>query len=125
MQIIDFEPSSSSNFFHNQKTSLPEPCATIKNGIKENNEQTKKEKGDNCDASREIPILRLSNSNDGSNVEPERTSPAAIDDTSTMKQEGETCKESFHYNQSPNENEINESIKVKTRNCLLELYLSN
>ena len=98
MQIIDFEPSSSSNFFHNQKTSLPESCATI-NGIKENNEQTIKEKGDTYDASKEIPILRLSNSNDGSNGEPERTSPAAINDTSTMKQEEETCKESFHNNQ--------------------------
>ena len=115
LQILDFETSSDSSFFHSQKVSLTESSLTITNGKKENNEQTKKEKGDNCDSSREIPILRLSNSNEGSNGEPEKNSHSAINGTSTMKQEGESCKESSEEYQSPNENEINNSIKVKRR----------
>ena len=59
--------------------------------------------------------MRLSNSNEGSNGEPEKNSHSAINDTSTMNQEGESCKESSDEYQSPNENEINNSIKVKRR----------
>ena len=124
MQILDVEPSSNSNFFHNQKASFTESCVTITNSTKGNNEKTTVEKGDNCDASREIPILRLNNVNEGSNEEPGRNSPGAIDDTYSMKQKGESCKESPDENHPPNQNEINDSIKVKRSNFPFEFYLS-
>lgn len=90
----DFEPSSHSSFFHHQKTSYIESSVTVTNGTKDNNDEKKLEISDNCDDSREIPILRLSNSHE---------SPKEIPD------------ESNSADQSTSENEVITSIKEKLR----------
>lgn len=89
--ISDFEPSSNSSFFQYQKTSCIESSVTVTNGTKDNNDEKKLETGDNCDDSREIPILRLSNSHETPKEKPDESTSA---------------------DQSTNENEVITSIKV-------------
>ena len=94
--ISDFEPSSNSSFFQHQKTSYIESSVTITNGTKDNNDEKKLETSDNCDDTREIPILRLSNSHETPKETPDIESPI----------------ESTNTDQSTNENEVIASIKV-------------
>ena len=94
--ISDFEPSSNSSFFQHQKTSYIESRVTITNGTKDNNDEKKLETSDNRDDTREIPILRLSNSHETPKETPDIESPI----------------ESTNTDQSTNENEVIASIKV-------------
>ena len=96
ISISDFEPSSISSFFQHQKLSYTESTVTITNGTKDNNVEKKLEITDNCDDTREIPILRLSNSHEN----PKETSDI------------ESPVEPTREDQSTNENEVIASIKV-------------
>ena len=97
---------------------------TITSGMKQNNNEKVIENNETCDDTREIPILRLSNSHDSSNGEPEKNNSSSIDDTdlSTLKQQDESTKESTNENQSIDENDVRNSIKVLIKlNYMLDI----